>query len=30
MDPGKVDEVIHVLTLAREDAKKMTKARENK
>lgn len=30
MDPGKVDEVIHALALAREDAKKMAKARENK
>lgn len=29
MDPGKVDEVIHALVLAREDARRMTKAREN-
>lgn len=29
MEPPKVDEVIHALALAREDAKKMTTAREN-
>lgn len=28
MEPGKIDEVIHVLALARDDAKKMAVARE--